>query len=73
MIALFTILTIVFVMGRVVMGYFAESIELIEKLLPAVTWICAILGGIATVFILIRIGGEINKVLSKNKDKDKEE
>ncbi len=55
------------------MNYFAESIELIEKLLPAVTWICAILGGIATVFILIRIGGELNKVLSKNKDKDKEE
>lgn len=73
MIALFTILTITFVIGLEVMNYFAESIELIEKLLPAVTWICASLGGIATVFILIRIGGELNKVLSKNKDKDKEE
>lgn len=71
MIALFTILTIVFVIGRVVMGYFVGSFELIEMLLPAMTWICVVLGAVAGVFVTIRICGEIKKVVSKvKKDKD---
>lgn len=70
MIALFTILTIVFVVGQVVMSYFAASYEIIEMLLPAVTWICVILGVVAGVFIIIRICGEIEKILSKHKDKE---
>ncbi len=70
MIALFTILTIVFVIGRVVMGYFAASYEIIEMLLPAVTWICVILGVVAGVFIIIRVCGEVKKILSKHKDKE---
>lgn len=73
MIALFTILTVVFVIGRVVMGYYAGSVELIEILLPAVTWICIILGVVAGVFIGIRIFGEIIGIVSKPKHKDKEE
>lgn len=70
MIALFTILTIVFVVGQVVMSYFAASYEIIEMLLPAVTWICVILGVVAGVFIIIRICGEIKKILIKHKDKE---
>ena len=70
MIALFTILTIVFVIGRVVMGYFAASYEIIEMLLPAVTWICVILGVVAGVFIIIWVCGEVKKILSKHKDKE---
>ena len=72
MIALFTILTIVFVIGRVIMGYFADSFELIATLLPAMTWIPAILGSVAGVFILIKVCGAIKDVVTKVKNKDKE-
>lgn len=74
MIALFTILTVVFVIGRVVMDYYAGSVEVIEIMLPAITWICVILGIIAAVFIVIRIFKEIIKAkASRAKPKDKEE
>lgn len=69
----FTILTILLVFGRVVMGYFGDSIEIIEKLLPAMNWICGISGAIAGVFIIINVCGEIKKVVSKVKYKDKDE
>lgn len=52
------------------MGYFAASYEIIEMLLPAVTWICVILGVVAGVFITIRVCGEIKKILSKHKDNE---
>ncbi len=72
MIALFTILTIVLVIVRVLMGYFADAVGFFAPLLTPFTVASVITGIVAFMLIVIKICGEIKKIIGKKKDKGEE-
>lgn len=73
MIALFTIITIVFALVRVLFGYFSSAVSWFEPLLTPLTVVAAVAGSIAGLMVLIKICGEIKKLFGKKKKKDDEE
>lgn len=68
----FVIIAIVFVIGTGVVAYFAQTVPILDSLLIYFIVVSAVLGGIALVFTIIKVKGEINKIPDKKeKIKDK--
>jgi len=72
MIALFTILTIVLVIVRVLLGYFVDAVGFFAPLLTPLTIASVVTGIVAFTLIVIKICGEIKKIIGKKKNKDDE-
>lgn len=66
----FVITTIVLIIARVLMGYFADVVGFFTPLLTPLTIASSITGVVASIFVAIKIYGEIRKALNKKKDKD---